>query len=126
MSGSRCNGGDYLTNFSSDSQGSLPPPTSIEAIVNPVSHTEDLPADSRLASVKNWTAVQSSTHFLVNLLTAWTDREYIYYHYLDREAFLDDMASGRSDFCSTLLVNALLASACVRYIIRIAPLDSSI
>jgi hypothetical protein len=72
-------------------------------------------SDARLASARNWTSVTEDTNLLVALLSAWTVREYSYYHYLDREAFLDDMAAGRSDFCSPLLVNALLASACVRF-----------
>jgi len=71
-------------------------------------------ADPRLASAKNWTNATSDTNLLVSILSTWTTREYCYYHYLDRDAFLDDMASGRSHFCSKLLVNAVLATACVR------------
>lgn len=57
----------------------------------------------------------SGTTLLVDLLSCWTKCEHNYYHYLDRDSFFDDMASGRTDFCSELLVNALLASACVSY-----------
>jgi hypothetical protein len=69
--------------------------------------------DPRLASANTWTAVSNDIDLLVSIFSSWTELEYCYYHYLDREAFLDDMASGRTDFCSELLVNALLASACV-------------
>jgi hypothetical protein len=104
-----------LTNPSSDSQGTLPRPTSLEAILHPVQHAvvDDISPDPRLASTRGWTSVTSDTQILVSILSTWTTREYSYYHYLDRDAFLDDMAGGRSDFCSELLVNALLASACV-------------
>jgi hypothetical protein len=104
-----------LTNPSSDSQGTLPRPTSLEAILHPVLHAagDDTTPDPRLRSAREWTSVTSDTRILVSILSAWTTREYSYYHYLDRDAFLDDMAGGRWDFCSELLVNALLASACV-------------
>ncbi|KAH8731934.1 hypothetical protein GQ44DRAFT_766978 [Phaeosphaeriaceae sp. PMI808] len=97
-----------------DSQSLLPPRTSIESILyspSGVVADEPLP-DPRLASAKNWTTVTSNVGLIVSLLSSWTLIEHSYYHYLDREAFLDDMSSGRTDFCSELLVNALLASAC--------------
>ncbi|KAH3912744.1 hypothetical protein HBH56_118810 [Parastagonospora nodorum] len=102
----------------SDSQGTHPRPTSIDAILHPTSSVEshdvvdETPMDSRLASARNWTNVTTDTNLLVSILSTWTTREFCYYHYLDRDAFLDDMASGRSHFCSKLLVNAVLATAC--------------
>jgi hypothetical protein len=104
-----------LTNLSSDSQGSHPRPTSLEAILHPAPHAvvDDAPVDPRLGTARRWTNVTSDPQILASILSAWTTREYYYYHYLDREAFLDDMAAGRLEFCSELLVNALLASACV-------------
>ncbi|KAH7413792.1 hypothetical protein DE146DRAFT_749992 [Phaeosphaeria sp. MPI-PUGE-AT-0046c] len=98
----------------SDSEGTLPPPTSIEALLHPAPHVvvDDVLSDPRLASAKNWTTVTTDADLLISILSSWTSQEYVYYHYLDRDAFLDDMACNRSDFCSELLVNALLASAC--------------
>lgn len=100
---------------SSDSEGTLPRPTSIEALLHPTPHpvVDDLLADPRLASARNWTTVTNDADLLISILSSWTAQEYSYYHYLDRDAFLDDMASSRADFCSELLTNALLASACV-------------
>ena len=46
-------------------------------------------------------------------MTLWHKWEFSYYHYLDWDIFLDDLSSGRTDFCSELLVNAILASASV-------------
>lgn len=96
------------------SSSAVPPPTSLEAILSPSPSiaSDDSISDPRLQHIRNWTSVTSDTDILVSLMSAWTTCEYSYYHYLDREIFLDDVASGRTDFCSSLLVNALLASAC--------------
>jgi hypothetical protein len=74
---------------------------------------DDLAADPRLRYVGDWTRVTDHTGFLAHLVTIWTEREYVYYHFLERDAFLADLSSNRHDFCSELLVNVLLASACV-------------
>ena len=104
-----------MTNLSSGDQGSLPRPIPIEAIIHPPRHVQmsDLRMDPRLSCATHWTTVTADGALVVDLLCAWTELEYSYYHYLDRESFLDDMASGSNAFCSSLLVNALLASACV-------------
>ncbi|KAI8933109.1 hypothetical protein NX059_009752 [Plenodomus lindquistii] len=96
------------------SSSTYPAPTSLEAILSPSPSTasDDSTSDPRLQYIRNWTNVTSDTNILISLMSAWTTCEYSYYHYLDREIFLDDLASGRTDFCSPLLVNALLASAC--------------
>ncbi|KAH7396357.1 hypothetical protein BKA66DRAFT_566849 [Pyrenochaeta sp. MPI-SDFR-AT-0127] len=101
----------------SDSPSFPKHPTSIENILYPSSFAavDDLAVDPRLASLRNWTTVTTDTKFIVALFSAWDLREYVYYHYLDKEAFLDDMVNGRTDFCSELLVNALLASACFHH-----------
>ena len=107
--------GAILTDPSTDSQSSLPKPTSIEAILHtpPNAAADDLAAEPRLGYVSNWTRVSEDQGFLAHLFTIWTEREYVYYHFLDRESLLADMSCGRNDFCSELLVNAVLASACV-------------
>ncbi len=74
---------------------------------------DDLAADPRLGYISNWTRVTDDTGFLAHLFTIWTEREHVYYHFLDREAFLADLSCGRGDFCSELLVNVVLVSACV-------------
>lgn len=104
-----------MTNRSTDGLSSLPRPTSIEAILHTPSTAaaDDLAADPRLRYVGDWTRVTDHTGFLAHLVTIWTEREYVYYHFLERDAFLADLSSNRHDFCSELLVNVLLASACV-------------
>lgn len=80
---------------------------------SPSAASDDSTTDLRLQHVRNWTTVTSDSSLLVSLMGSWTVCEHSYYHYLDRDAFLDDVASGGMEFCSPLLVNALLASACV-------------
>lgn len=104
-----------LTNLSLGSSRAPPPPTSLEAILSPSPSTasDDSSTDFRLQYLQNWTTVTSDSTLLASLIVSWTTCEYNYYHYIDRDAFLDDVAGGGTEFCSPLLVNALLASACV-------------
>ncbi|KAH7135056.1 hypothetical protein B0J11DRAFT_575675 [Dendryphion nanum] len=96
----------------SDSQGSLPPPTSIQAILQGTSFPQvDDTTDPRLEYATRWTDVTDDKDLIVHLMSSWHMWEYKYYYLLDWDSFLEDLASGRTDFCSTLLVNALLASA---------------
>jgi hypothetical protein len=68
----------------------------------------DLPA-------KPWTNVTDDEHFVSHLVSLYFTWEHAACHIIDRELFLEDMKSGRLDSqcCSPLLVNALLATACV-------------
>jgi hypothetical protein len=68
----------------------------------------DLPA-------KPWTVVIDDEHFVSHLVSLYFTWEHATCHIIDRELFLEDMKSGRLDSqcCSPLLVNALLAAACV-------------
>lgn len=105
--------GTVLTNISSDSPSPLPPP-SIEVILHPTwPAVMDCSLDPRLRATGNWTKVTNDTHFLVLLMSAWHTWEYRFYHFLDWDLFLDDLSTGRTDFCSELLVNAVLATASV-------------
>lgn len=63
--------------------------------------------------VSEWTPVIKDDNILRRLLSA-----YLYYQHpwtaaFHMDYFLKDMATGRKRFCSNLLVNAILASACV-------------
>ncbi|XXH04590.1 DNA helicase rad5 [Hypoxylon texense] len=63
-------------------------------------------------TVSKWTSVTSDDQLLRRLLNA-----YLYYQHpwtaaFHMDYFLKDMASGRSRFCSSLLVNSVLAAAC--------------
>lgn len=68
----------------------------------------DLPA-------KPWTKVTDDDHFVSHLVSLYFTWEHAACHVIDRELFLEDMKNEQlnSQCCSPLLVNALLATACV-------------
>jgi hypothetical protein len=59
-----------------------------------------------------WTAVCQDDLLMRELLAAWLQCEYFFTTPLQKDYFLQDMASHNHDFCSPLLVNAVLAYAC--------------
>lgn len=65
------------------------------------------------AKLSRWTAVCKDDAFLRDLLGIWFRCEYSFTSAIQKDYFLDDMASMRTDFCSELLVNAVLAYCCV-------------
>lgn len=60
-----------------------------------------------------WTSVSKDDAFLRKLLSAYFFMEYQWLPIFQKDIFLEDMISGGTEFCSKLLVNALLARACV-------------
>ena len=72
--------------------------------------------DPRLRSVKasTWTKVTSDDSLVSKLLTIYFQFEYPRTRPFQKDLFLDDLARGRTSFCSSLLVNTILASAAVR------------
>jgi hypothetical protein len=79
-------------------------------------HTVQM-VDPRLNAVKpsKWTGVISDDGLLRKILETYFLYEYPAFPYFHKDYFLDDMASGRTRFCSSLLVNCVLASACVSF-----------
>lgn len=72
--------------------------------------------EHRLEAVQpsNWTSVSTDNRLMRKLLQLYFQNEHQWFFILHKELFLDDMASKRIRFCSRLLVNAILAYACVR------------
>lgn len=77
-------------------------------------HTVEL-VDPRISSVKasRWTAVISDDAIVQKLLQVYFLYDYTFYTFLHKDLFLDDMVCGRDRYCSSLLVNTILAQACV-------------
>jgi hypothetical protein len=73
-------------------------------------------ADPLLADVRpsQWTSVSTNDLLMRKLLEGYFMFEYPWEFIFHKDYFLEDMASGANRFCSPLLVNALLAKACVR------------
>lgn len=72
--------------------------------------------EPRLSSVKpsTWTTVSSDDALMRQLLATFFRTEYMFNAPFQKDLFLEDMASGCKTFCSSLLVNAVLAYSCVR------------
>ena len=60
-----------------------------------------------------WTTVTADAELVDHLLNMYFCWAHPYYVVFSKELFLDDMANGRSKYCSPLMVNALLSFACV-------------
>lgn len=73
--------------------------------------------DPRLASVKaaTWTSVTTDDALVSRLLAVYFQFEYPRTRLFQKDLFLDDLAQGRTTFCSSLLVNCILANAAVRF-----------
>jgi hypothetical protein len=61
-----------------------------------------------------WTTISRDDKLLKDLLAAYFTREYHLFPVFHKDRFLEDMASGQTDCCSSLLVNTVLAYACVK------------
>ena len=75
------------------------------------------------ARPSRWTLVPASDSFLRELLRAYFLHEYSASMFFHKDYFLEDMSAGRNRFRSSLLVNAVLAAACV-CLINLHPTDS--
>ncbi|EHK27097.1 uncharacterized protein TRIVIDRAFT_21401, partial [Trichoderma virens Gv29-8] len=71
--------------------------------------------DPRLTDVKisSWTAVCKDDVLMRQLLSVFLRCEYHFTSAFQKDYFLDDLVANRSDFCSSLLVNIILAYSCV-------------
>lgn len=71
--------------------------------------------EPRLDSIKPslWTSVSSDDALMRNLLKLYFLYEYQCFVFFHKDLFLEDMANQKKNFCSSLLVNVLLAYACV-------------
>lgn len=65
---------------------------------------------------KPWTTVTQDDDLVSHLVSLYFTWDWPFFAFLDFKVFVKHMAAGdmRSEFCNPLLVNALLANACVR------------
>ncbi|KAH8666968.1 hypothetical protein BX600DRAFT_511851 [Xylariales sp. PMI_506] len=73
--------------------------------------------DSQLSDAKpsRWTTVCKDDVLMRDLIAVFLRCEYQFTAIFQKDYFLEDMISGRKDFCSSLLVNMILAYSCVCY-----------
>lgn len=61
-----------------------------------------------------WTSVSKDDNLMRDLLKCFFRNEYFFTSAFQKDRFLEDMIKQQADFCSPLLVNIILALACVR------------
>lgn len=82
---------------------------------NEVSFEDDISEDSNTADdiITSWTTVTTNKELIRHLLTMYFTWHYAYFTALSKKLFYRDFIQGRStQYCSSLLVNAMLALAC--------------
>jgi hypothetical protein len=60
-----------------------------------------------------WTEVSKDDELMRSLISTYFLNEYQWYPCFQKDDFLEDMRSGSTRYCSSLLVNTVLAFACV-------------
>lgn len=107
-----------LTHQMSQSHPSSSP---LDTAAYPSISSRERSSDDSQASLANTTPGDSSAvwfgtvqdaEFVDHLLNLYFTWAHPFYHFFSREQFLYDLARGRTDFCSPMLVNAVLAFAC--------------
>lgn len=77
------------------------------------SYVDQDPHASRLEIPRStWTEVTNDIHLVEHLMALYFCWEYPTFASLSKEHFLSDFRAGRSRYCSSLLVNAMLALGC--------------
>ena len=72
------------------------------------------------ANIAKWTQATDDTDLLRELLHAYFVYDYPLFAFFHKDLFLKDLATGTGEHCSSLLVNTILALACVStlYLVR--------
>lgn len=71
--------------------------------------------EPRLSLIKpsEWTNVLADNELMRDMLRSYFRQEHQSLPFFHKDYFLEDMMNGSNDFCSSLLVNAVLAESCV-------------
>jgi hypothetical protein len=102
-------------NPSPSPQNNLNPPTAASPYLKPIHAAQLIEPLMSAVRLSKWTTVSSDDQLLRRLLESYLLYEYEWFPVFQKDHFLRDMADGRNRFCSSLLVNAVLAAACVSY-----------
>lgn len=62
---------------------------------------------------RQWTNVIADDGLFRRLITIYLSHQHATFFWFHKDLFLEDMAARRTQFCSSLLVHAVLAAACV-------------
>jgi hypothetical protein len=109
--------------YSSPPERPLPPdgaPSNYQSpYLKPIHAAEVVEPKLSAAKPSHWTGVCSDDALMRKLLAFFFRSEYSYHCLFQKDLFLEDLVSQKTQFCSSLLVNAVLAYACVRVTIVI-------
>lgn len=94
------------TALSGDAFGALPQFSGLDNVLWP------LGAPKTPSPMGTWTSVSADTNLVHHLLGLYFCWEYPIFASLSKEAFMGDFHHGNHQFCSSILVNALLALGC--------------
>lgn len=76
------------------------------------SHNMRTPSDSTFSRTEGWTKVTKDINLVRHLIRLYFTWQHPFYYVLDEEAFWQDFELGESEYCSSLLVNAICAYGC--------------
>lgn len=117
--------------FRPSEQATSPPGTSLSLAEHQSLYTKPFHAlqviEPRLSDVKlsAWTSVCKDDGLMRQLLGDLFRCEYQFTAAFQKDLFLEDIAARRTDFCSSLLVNILLAYSCVRHALRLDAIQAN-
>ncbi|PVH86370.1 hypothetical protein DL98DRAFT_582939 [Cadophora sp. DSE1049] len=81
-------------------------------ILGPTFGMEEKPEEPHPNANQGWTTITNDGAFVEHLMALYFCWEYPTFASLNKEHFLEDMRAGNPRYCSSLLVNALLAVGC--------------
>jgi len=62
---------------------------------------------------RQWTSITCDDGLFRRLIAVYLSHQHATFFWFNKDLFLEDLAARRTQFCSSLLVNAILAAACV-------------
>ena len=65
-----------------------------------------------LQPTSSWFRHPQDAEFIEHLLNLYFSWVHPFHHFFSRELFIRDLEQGRTDYCSAMLVNAVMAMAC--------------
>jgi hypothetical protein len=111
ISSSRSRDGDFAAHFHS---GRPEPVHCLSSYLKPFHAAQVVEKWLSDAKFSSWTNVCADDTLMRELLQTLFRCEYQFTAAFQKDLFFEDMAAHRQDFCSSLLVNVILAYACVR------------
>ncbi|KAK5110746.1 hypothetical protein LTR62_005623 [Meristemomyces frigidus] len=106
---------DFTQHMSQSTTTSMDAVGSLEMSTRPQSYDDEKQSSESPTSDKfprGWFRQPQDAEFVEHLLNLYLSWVHPFYHFFSRELFLRDMSQGRTNHCSAILVNAVLAMAC--------------